>query len=303
MVPIVQGALVPGAYQVDHYPILQYVPFYGRQLRKYGEDEYQMFTGYMARYRSQMFSENGPCSVAKEIVTQPVKDGNLGETEKAYFLGSLVGAAFDTTQVAISVIMMAAARFPETQEVVYTQLDAVVGRDAPPTFADWTALTELQAFILEALRWRPVNPFGAPRRASKDVFWNGYCIPAGATVFGNHWSIARDPEVFPDPERFNPQRWIGPDGNIKSEMKAYSFGFGRRTCVGSNLAIRSLYIAAASIFWSFKIAEDSKRPIDDTAFVPGIVSHPKPFSLLFEPRMDVAQLREVMGHSSGIKAN
>lgn len=94
-----------------------------------------------------------------------------------------------------------------------------------PTFADWTSLTELQAFILEALRWRPVNPFGqylsprslvhtnlsthtvitgAPRRVTKDVFWvylllemmrlllkvrfqNGYCIPAGATVFGNHW--------------------------------------------------------------------------------------------------------------------
>lgn len=61
-----------------------------------------------------------------------------------------------------------------------------------PTFAEWTSLTEVQAFILEALRWRPVNPFGpymlswmlehpklsmvpiitgAPRRASKDVFW------------------------------------------------------------------------------------------------------------------------------------
>ena len=61
-----------------------------------------------------------------------------------------------------------------------------------PTFAEWKSLTELQAFILEALRWRPVNPFGpylssyscldanlsiitiilgAPRRATKDVFW------------------------------------------------------------------------------------------------------------------------------------
>ena len=60
---------------------------------------------------------------------------------------------------------------------------------------------------------------------------------------------------------------------------------------------RSLYIASATVFWAFKISEDAKRPIDDTAFVPGIVSHQKPFSLVFEPRMDVTHLREFMGQS------
>ncbi|KAG6373252.1 cytochrome P450 [Boletus reticuloceps] len=295
MVPVVQGALLPGAYKVDHFPILRYIPWYGRQLKKWGEEEFKALTSWLSQYKSQMMTDSGPQSVAKEIVTRTVTEGNFTEQETAYFLGSLVGAAFDTTQVAISTIMMAAARFPEAQAVVHAQLDAVVGREAPPTFAEWVSLTELQAFILEALRWRPVNPFGAPRRASKDVFWNGYCIPAGATVFGNHWSIARDPDVFPNPEKFIPKRWIGPDGNINNDLKAYSFGFGRRTCVGSNLAIRSLYIASATIFWAFRVREDVKRPIDDTAFVPGIVSHQKPFSLLFEPRMDAAHLREVMG--------
>ncbi|KAI9461139.1 cytochrome P450 [Boletus coccyginus] len=307
MIPIVQGALLPGAYKVDHFPLLKYLPWYGRQLKKWGEEEYQMLMGYMSQYKSRMVTEIAPPSVAKEIMTRTVTDGNLSEPETAYFLGSLVGAAFDTTQVAICTIMMAAARFPEAQAVVHAQLDVVVGRDAPPTFAEWASLTELQAFILEAMRWRPVNPFGAPRRASKTVFWNGYCIPAGATVFGNHWSIARDPDVFPDPERFNPKRWIGPDGNINNDLKAFSFGFGRRTCVRiasrppvsllSPDHLTSLYIASATVFWAFTIAEDAKRPIDDTAFVPGIVSHQKPFSLVFEPRMEVAHLREAMGPS------
>lgn len=69
----------------------------------------------------------------------------------------------------------------------------------------------------------------------------------------------------------------------------------------SNDAVRrrSLYIAAATIFWSFNILEDAKRPIDDTAFVPGIVSHQKPFSLAFEPRTDAAHLRELMGSQFG----
>ncbi|KAF9221266.1 cytochrome P450 [Gyrodon lividus] len=294
MVPVVQGALLPGAYKVDQFPFLRYVPGYGRQLKKWGKEEDEMLMGYMNRYKSQMTAESGAHSVAKDIVLRTVDEGNFTEPETAYFLGSLVGAAFDTTQVAISTIMMAAARFPENQVIVQAQLDVIVGQDAAPTFAEWASLTEVQAFILEALRWRPVNPFGAPRRASKDVIWNGYCIPAGATVFGNHWSIARDPEVFPEPEKFNPGRWLAPDGTI-NDLKAYSFGFGRRTCVGSNLALRSLYIAAATILWSFKISEDPKSPIDDTAFVPGIVSHQKPFNLVFTPRMDVELLREVLG--------
>jgi hypothetical protein len=56
MVPIVQGALLPGAYKVDHYPILRYVPWYGRQLKKWGEEEYQMLMWYLSQYKSQMVS-------------------------------------------------------------------------------------------------------------------------------------------------------------------------------------------------------------------------------------------------------
>jgi hypothetical protein len=45
-------------------------------------------------------------------------------------------------------------------------------------------------------------------------------------------SIARDPVVFPDPERFDPQRWVTPDGNaIREDLKVFQFGFGRRVSV------------------------------------------------------------------------
>ena len=42
MVPIVQGAFLPGAYKVDRFPILRYMPWYGRQLKTWGEEEYQI---------------------------------------------------------------------------------------------------------------------------------------------------------------------------------------------------------------------------------------------------------------------
>lgn len=57
MVPIVQGALLPGTYMVDHFPILRHVPWYGRQLKKWGEEEYQMLMGCVSQYKSEMVSE------------------------------------------------------------------------------------------------------------------------------------------------------------------------------------------------------------------------------------------------------
>ena len=49
-------------------------------------------------------------------------------------------------------------------------------------------------------------------------------------------AIGRDPEYFPDPEQFNPQRWLTEDGKIKEELKSYPFGFGRRVCPGQYMA-------------------------------------------------------------------
>lgn len=78
----------------------------------------------------------------------------------------------------------------------------------------------------------------------------GYYIPAGTTVTGNLWyvgvlpcillktriteahrktrAISRDPVAFPDPEKFDPQRWLDQNGQLRDDVKCYPFGFGRR---------------------------------------------------------------------------
>lgn len=295
MIPRIQSAMMPGAYLVDKYPILKYIPGYGRNLKQWSQEEYDMLFGQLNRVKSQMDNHIAPHSVAKDLL-QHAEENQLSETEVAYLSGSLIGAGSDTTAVAISTVLMAAARFPHLQARVHEELEGletIIGRETIPTFEDWSQLVQLQAFILEALRWRPVNPIGLPHRATKDIIWNGMCIPAGATVFGNHWSIGRDPSVYHDPEVFNPQRWIEADGEINENMKLFTFGFGRRACPGLHVANRSVYIAVALMLWSFTLAEDPSDPIDDTAFTPGVVSHQKPFGLIFKPRMDEASLRNI----------
>lgn len=92
---------------------------------------------------------------------------------------------------------------------------------------------------------------------TKDDSYNGYYIPNGALVHGNQWAINREEEVFPDPEEFNPSRWIDPAyPTYQAPLEQYpnlkrytAFGFGRRICPGLETAERSLFIQIAILAW------------------------------------------------------
>jgi len=190
---------------------------------------------------------------------------------------------------------MAAAICPDAQRKVQEQLDAVVGTERMPTIEDMEALTEVTAFVQETYRWRPVSVGGFPHRATKDIQYGAYVIPEGAIVVGNHWAIGRDPDVFPDAENFLPSRWLTETGQLNDNLKFYNFGFGRRVCPGQHLANRSVFLNTAFILWAFDISQDPKFPIDSLAFTDTTNSHPLPFKVNFEARIN--NLKEVVERS------
>ncbi|KAG1785221.1 cytochrome P450 [Suillus plorans] len=163
-------------------------------------------------------------------------------------------------------MMMAAATHTDTQARVQEKLDNVVGRTRLPTFDDQEMLPQVTAFMLESLRWRPVSLGGFAHRATKDIIWKNYLIPAGTTVIGNHWAIANDPEVFPEPHTFNPQRWIDDAGRVRGDLRFFTFGFGRRVCPGQHVVNRSVFITTALILWAFRLSENPAAKIDTLAF-------------------------------------
>ncbi|KAG2068482.1 cytochrome P450 [Suillus decipiens] len=288
-----QVVMRPGAYLVDRVPLLRYWPGYGKQLVEWHHEELALYRHQLRRVENEIDQNKAGPSFTKTLL-ENTQEHQLSTDEMSYLAGSLFGAGSDTTAVAITVAIMAAACYPAAQAKVHEELDMVIGSDRAPTFKDSSSLPQLHAFLLESFRWRPVIRIGFPHRASKDVFWKGYCIPKGAIVYGCHWAISRDPIVFSDPEVFDPQRWLDSEGRLKDNIKFIAYGFGRRVCPGLHLANHSLYISLALLFWSFRIAQRPDARINTNAFLDAVIARAVPFEVDVIPRIEVAKLKELM---------
>ncbi|KAG1735508.1 cytochrome P450 [Suillus lakei] len=260
-------------------PELKYLPWYGRELKQQHERCKQLYTNELNRVKLQIQSavDVGP-SFGKYMLENADVHG-LTVLEMAFLAGSLFAAGSDTTAAAICTMLMAAACFPDEQAKVQAELDSVIGRHRAPTFADEEALPRLHSFIFEALRWRPLENF---------------CIPAGTTVFGHHWSISRDPDVFPEPNIFKPQRWIDDQGVLRDDLKFFVFGFGRRICPGQHLANRSVFISSLLVLWAFYLILDPTKPLDDMGFMSGVLENPRPCTIGFKMRVPETELKHMM---------
>ena len=119
---------------------------------------------------------------------------------------------------------------PGAMKKAQEELDRVVGKGELPDFSHKDSLPYIDALIKELLRWSPPVPLSSPNRAMQDDVYRGYFIPRGATVIQNVWAISRDPSVYPDPDVFNPDRFLK-DGKINPlvfDPEDRVFGAGRR---------------------------------------------------------------------------
>ena len=124
----------------------------------------------------------------------------------------------------------------------------------------------LQAILMETLRLHAAIPGNQPRITPPNAALGApghevQALPAGVRVQAQAWSLHREGSVFPDPENFNPARWLPsdhPDSTSSEEQSRemgrwfWAFGSGGRMCVGSNLAILDMKAIIAAIWGNFE---------------------------------------------------
>jgi cytochrome P450 len=171
-------------------------------------------------------------------------------------------AGHDTTANALSWTWYLLSQNPEKEEALFAELRAVLGSRAPAA-ADLQRLPYTEMVIKESMRLFP-PAWGVGRRAIRDFELDGYRIPAGTSFFLLQWITQRDARFFPEPERFEPERWRDdPIRNGKLPRFAYfPFGGGPRVCVGAGFAMMEATLLLATIAQRFRLTLEPGQAIE-----------------------------------------
>ncbi|KAF2787546.1 cytochrome P450 [Melanomma pulvis-pyrius CBS 109.77] len=220
---------------------------------------------------------------------------NLRPQEISALSGNLFGAGSDTSSSTLITAILAMRAFPETLIPAWEELDRVVGSDRSPSFEDEVNLPYMRALVKEVFRWRSVAIIGGqPHAPIQDDYYKGWLIPKSTWIQGNVWAIHRNEREFPDPDRFNPNRFIkdSPDARPFPGERGYmTFGWGRRVCSGQALAEQGTWLTVARLVWGFKIepAVDGNGkpiPVDIFDYTNGLNMRPQPFKVSIKPRSE-----------------
>ncbi|MEI5101950.1 cytochrome P450 [Streptomyces sp. PmtG] len=160
-------------------------------------------------------------------------------------------AAHHTTGVAVSWTLHLLARHPEVAERIGRELDEVLGDRAAPAYADLRRLTLLERAVKESMRLYPPGPYGA-RRTTEPLVLGAYEIPAGTTVFYPFWAVHMNPEHWPEPEEFRPERFTPEEAAKRPRLAYLPFGVGQRGCEGAALAMVEAELVLAVLLKRFR---------------------------------------------------
>lgn len=155
-------------------------------------------------------------------------------------------AGHETTAVALTWIWYVLSQRPEAEARLHAELDAVLGGRAPQA-ADLPRLVFTKALVQEVMRLYPPVPNLLARRAARADTIAGVRIPRGAMVAVTPWIVHRHRRLWDDPDRFDPDRFLGDAPAARPWLAYIPFGAGPHICIGAQLALTEIVLALARL--------------------------------------------------------
>ena len=179
-------------------------------------------------------------------------------------------AGHETTAATMTWAFYQLSQHPDIEERVRAEIKSVLdGR--MPGFADLPKLSYLQQFINEVLRLYPAAYLFAREALVEDVI-DGYPIPANTLIFISPFVTHRDEQYWPDPERFDPDRFAPEQIVSRPRHVYYPFGEGPHVCIGNNFALMEMQLILAMTLRRFRLR---LVPDHSVAFKPEATLRPK----------------------------
>ncbi len=178
-------------------------------------------------------------------------------------LVTLMVAGLDTTALALTWTFYLLSRHPEVDARLRTELKSALGGRSP-TFGDLPKLSFTERVVKEAMRlYPPVWVIG--RQAIHDCEVGGHPVRAGTSLILSQWVCHRDPRNFPEPLRFDPDRWTAERMAAIHKYAYFPFGGGPRVCIGNAFALMEATLVLATIAQKWRLLPASAAEIEPWA--------------------------------------
>ncbi|KAG7316185.1 hypothetical protein KOW79_021051 [Hemibagrus wyckioides] len=213
------------------------------------------------------------------------KETNKGLNDHEILSQSMIFifAGYETTSSTLSFLFYSLASNPDTLQKLQKEIDKTFSNKAEVDYDTVMNMDYLDASISESLRLYPVL-FHLERVCKKTIEINGLTIPKDTVVMIPTYTLHRDPEFWPDPETFNPERFTKENKESIEQYAYMPFGLGPRNCIGMRFALVVMKLAVVEILQRFDISlsEETKVPLKLNNS--GLLVPEEPIKIIFTPR-------------------
>ncbi|KAI1814285.1 cytochrome P450 [Poronia punctata] len=163
---------------------------------------------------------------------------------------TLMAAGGETTATALMIAVYFLLSNPELISKIREEVESVTPPgESRPSLADLERLPWLTAIIKETLRMGTITGRLTRVAPEEPLFYKNWVLPAGTAVSMTLRNISLDPEIFPEPMGFRPERWLPTNPDVdRCNQNIVAFGRGSRICLGLHLAWAEMYVILGNLF-------------------------------------------------------
>ncbi|CAL5185792.1 unnamed protein product [Lathyrus oleraceus] len=204
---------------------------------------------------------------------------------------SVFGGGTDTSSVTLIWALCLLLKNPLAMKKAKEELDAHIGTERYLNESDISKLIYIQAIVKETLRLYPPGPLSGPHEFAENCMLGGYHVKKGTRLITNLLKIHTDPNVWPDPLEFKPERFLTTHKDVDvrgNHFELLPFGSGRRMCPGISFGLQMVHYALASFLHSFDILNPTTSELVDMTEEFGLTNtKATPLEVFVKPRLSI----------------
>ncbi|GAA0237533.1 cytochrome P450 [Saccharothrix mutabilis subsp. mutabilis] len=234
-------------------------PLAAKLFGRAAEERYRADVAYLAEVVDEVIRArvaSGPSADRPDLLDLMLASGALDEVNVRNQVITFLIAGHETTSGALSFALYYLSRNPAVVEKARAEIDAVWGEAEAPAFEQVTKLRYVRRILDEALRLWPTAPGYAREARTDTVLGARYPMRAGQWALVLLPLVHRDPTVWPEPERFDPDRFAPEAVRARAGHVYKPFGTGERACIGRQFALHEATLALGSVLRRYELTPD-----------------------------------------------